>query len=326
MSIEFCRFRKIAPFAIETSLLVPSFSSRGDVDLTYLFELTSPYISKAVLLSAYDIHHSHINERSIYVSDVVFIDSGGYEARNVDDLGVGFSSHYQPKPWSLERYREVLDRIRPLAQVVLVSYDYKTFYPLPDQIHLAGDLFRRHAEFASDFLCKPRSPDDPVIDFGELVANTDAVKQFSVLGLTEKELGNSILGRCRHLLRLRSALSNGGLEIPIHIFGCLEPDLIAAYFLCGADIFDGLSWSRYSFNGGLPIYHRVGALVRDELEERDLEVLFKHWISNLEALDTLNDSMVRYCDTRSFADLAACCSNPDKVLSLIRKAGLEIGG
>src|SRR5438876_3135748 len=231
MSIEFCRFRKIAPFAIETPLLVPSFSSRGDVDLTYLFELTSPYISKAVLLSAYDIHHSHINERSIYVSDVVFIDSGGYEARNVDDLGVGFSSHYQPKPWSLERYREVLDRIRPLAQVVLVSYDYKTFYALPDQIHLAGDLFRRHAEFASDFLCKPRSPDDPVIDFGELVANTDAVKQFSVLGLTEKELGNSILGRCRHLLRLRSALSYGGLEFPIHIFGVLETDFNMSYTL-----------------------------------------------------------------------------------------------
>jgi hypothetical protein len=210
--------------------------------------------------------------------------------------------------------------------LVLVSYDYRIYYPVPDQIRLARELFRRHTQHASDFLCKPPSPDHAVIDIQGLAANADGLNQFSILGLTEKELGNSLRERCSNLLSLRSALSARGIDIPIHVFGCLEPDLVIAYFLCGADIFDGLSWNRYSFKNGLPIYHRVDALLREEWEEGDTVTLFRHWLSNLEAVDTLNDSMAHYCATGSMGDLAGCCGDLNKVISLVRKAGLELGG
>lgn len=111
---EICKSRHIAPFAIRTPLLVPSFSSRSDMDLPYMFGLTNPYILRAVLLSAYDMFHKQVNEREIYISDVVFIDSGGYEARNVDDLGIGFSPNYQPKPWSLEKSPLPMGTVREL--------------------------------------------------------------------------------------------------------------------------------------------------------------------------------------------------------------------
>src|SRR5260221_13350584 len=45
-------------------------------------------------------------------------------------------------------------------------------------------------------------------------------------------------------------------DIPIHIFGCFDPQTIPYLFFSGADIFDGLSWMRYYFRDGHSFYYR----------------------------------------------------------------------
>src|SRR5437762_1985645 len=66
----------------------------------------------------------------------------------------------------------------------------------------------------------------------------------SDLVFVEQELGRSILERARNIARIRRALVEIGNDLPIHIFGCLDPGLVRYYAMAGADIFDGLQWLR----------------------------------------------------------------------------------
>jgi hypothetical protein len=71
-----------------------------------------------------------------------------------------------------------------------------------------------------------------------------------VLGVTEKELGATVFACMKNIAQLRLEMEKKSLEIPIHIFGSLDPITSPLYYLSGADIFDGLSWLRYSFGNG----------------------------------------------------------------------------
>lgn len=224
----------------------------------------------------------------------------------------------------LEDYRAVLDRLSPLSQLVVVSFDHAGSRPLITQIEEARDLFRAYPEYASDFLCKPEEG-YLFMDVDDLANRIDAVAEsFSLLGVTEKELGQSLLERCNSLLRIRAALLAAGSEMPIHVFGCMEPLSIVSYFLCGADVFDGLTWLRLAFSDGLPLYGQVDAILREEWRFRDEDLLVARWIRNLRTLRELNRAMTGYCDTLSVEEFSAWRRQLPKVLGLVRDAGLEI--
>lgn len=94
-----------------------------------------------------------------------------------------------------------------------------------------------------------------------IVQNIHRLEEFDIIGVTEKELGNSILGRMRNIAKIRRALEKAGLDTPIHVFGSLDTITTPMYFLAGADIFDGLTWLRFAFHEGHTIYkHNYGAL------------------------------------------------------------------
>jgi len=67
----------------------------------------------------------------------------------------------------------------------------------------------------------------------------------NVLGVVENELGPGIRSRLRSLGRLCAALDKANIERPIHVFGASDPQALALYSLAGANIFDGVNWSRY---------------------------------------------------------------------------------
>ena len=56
------------------------------------------------------------------------------------------------------------------------------------------------------------------------------------------------------IAHIRIAMKDSGANAPIHIFGSLDPVTTPLYFIAGADIFDGLSWLRYTFSNGDAYY------------------------------------------------------------------------
>ena len=79
------------------------------------------------------------------------------------------------------------------------------------------------------------------------------MQKFDILGLTEKELGNTLLERMKNIAKIRHALDEKALNIPIHIWGGLDPMVSILYFIMGAELFDGISWLKYGFRNGSAI-------------------------------------------------------------------------
>jgi hypothetical protein len=239
-------------------------------------------ITDLCLVSAYDIAKGHAPKEFETLADVVLLDSGLYECRTASS-GV---EAYLPKPcgnsWSRDDYRQLIRAVAPQFQTtnaIVVSYD--TYAPLQDQVELANIDFAGLSTVDTDFLMKPEV-DGQFHRAFEL--SKDAIGQFSIIGVTERELGPSAIARCRAVVQLRKALARVGLNIPVHVFGAITPAAVSAYFFCGADIFDGLNWLRVSLDqpyGGATSEFAV-ALSLGHLDDCDVQLAL--WRGNLRTL------------------------------------------
>lgn len=286
------KVRRIARFAIETPLLVPSFSSRGFPEVGEIIDMLRVDVSGLCLLSAFDLAHGHVPPDFEALADIVIIDSGVYEALPA----AGAIDAYLPPAstcgWTRNDYWAYLTSVGSklgMTNSIVVSYD--TYAPLTEQVENAHVDSRKVPGAAIDFLVKP------VAD-GQLHSQLEfsglGIEDFDIIGFTERELGNSALERCRTLIRLRRALSAAGLDIPIHVFGSITPAAVTAYFLCGADIFDGLNWLRvglYDAWAGAPsefaVAHRLGNL-------DDTNVLLEFWRRNLRTLQRTQSTLASF--------------------------------
>ncbi len=319
---EACQARAIATIEARTPLLVPSFSSRGFENVADIHLLFREYLFEASLVSAYDLHHELLRQEEIYATEVLILDSGGYEARPTVDPAEPYLDERPGANWTLGDYERVLGCLQPLSRLVVVSFDVAA--PLVDQVRLARSLFDQHPLLASDFLCKPTSADAPFVDVDSLIAGVDEVASFDILGIAEKELGESVLDRCQNVLRVREALHRRGHETPIHIFGCLDPLTVLAYFLCGADIFDGLSWLRFTLVEGLPIYHASSIILNRQWVAPDWEVVAAHRVQNLRELRDQTRVMRLFTEKHDLDELPRLPNGAPHLIDLVRAAGLEI--
>jgi len=326
---ETCKCRQISIIEVFTPLIVPSFSSRGFPEVKQIYTSIKDYISDVSLISAYDIYYE-LQEVDIYASDIIFIDSGGYEIQalkltNTSDDVYANRHIASVRPWSRELHQSVLDNLQSLSQLVQISYDdWDKHQSTLSQIEAAKSLFQRYPSFASNFLYKPETPESKIINIDSLLEHSHHLTSFSVLGITEKELGNSIFDRCHNLLKIRSALQTQSIEIPIHILGCLDPVLIISYFLCGADIFDGLAWLRYAFVDGFTLYQSTAAIMQAEWNYSESELNQIYSIKNLQAISHLSHAMNKFCQTKLIQEFSAWEKIMPKVLNLVKKAGLEV--
>lgn len=315
-----CARRIVLPIGLETPLLVPSFSSRGYPEVGAIFACLCEALGRVTLVSAYDLHFGALTPAATLATEVVVIDSGGYEARPAGDLNEPYVDDRQGRAWSRDEYLHVLDELPTAGRFLIVSFDAPG--PIDHQIAAARyDLDGRG--HASNFLCKPRDPNERWLDVDAIVAAAPALAPFSVLGVTEKELGPSPLERCRALVRLRTGLARAGMNLPIHVFGCGTPLSTAAYFLCGADIFDGLAWLRYAF-GELPCYGAEFAIVVEDVATPDDERWLQQCVSNLAAMGRLQHGLRRYAeggDQSALATVPVLAAHLPRVLELVRLAG-----
>ena len=323
LASEICKIRKIHPIEVATPLIVPSFSSRGFPRLGELYRPLRDYVPQVSLISAFDIYYGHFGESDFYASNTMVIDSGGYEARSILDLDNGYLDERQAQKWSRDQYHEVLSRLAPESNLVLISYDADGSMPLAVQAEQAQSTFAAFQSCATDFLCKPHNGGSTV-DIKEIIDNLDHFRSFSIFGVTEKELGRSMLDRCRNVFALRKALGESSLEMPIHIFGCLEPMSILAYFLCGADIFDGLAWLRFAFHNGIAIYRPNASVLQGLWKDDDENNWLQHSLDNLSELKKLGVKLTRFCGTYDMSIFDLPAEHASTIRALVNSAGVEL--
>src|SRR5690606_32377632 len=109
----------------------------------------------------------------------------------------------------------------------------------------------------------PQTSEESTLDdtLKSAIAHVEELGSFDIVGVTEKELGRSMLDRMVNVAKLRLAMDEAELRIPIHVFGALDPLSASLYYISGAEIFDGLTWIRYAYENGRCVYmHNLGAL------------------------------------------------------------------
>ena len=273
---------------LKTPLLIPSFSSKGfDIqrdengdtgysEVSQYLQLFAETLTESFLVSAYDLHHELLERsrslnpqnysRSIWSHPtMLFIDSGLYEFRIGADSEEPVQEMRLPQDWSEEDFAALVARLPRRAPIALVNWD--RYEPYRDQIDAAQTFFERHKEFLSVFLLKPEA-EGKSHDIARLGADARRLSAFQVVGVTEKELGNSVLERMANIARLHDLLAREEVDAPIHIFGALDPLYTPLYYAAGAEVFDGLSWLRYFWRDGVAM-HRASLAVILGMADKD---------------------------------------------------------
>jgi hypothetical protein len=186
----------------------------------------------------------------------------------------------------------------------LISYDHpKERLPLGEQIERAKSLAPGRTGVGREILLKPETESQRFLQVDSLLLpkNIRALGDFDVIGVTEKEVGSSLLGRMHSIARLRRGMDSVGLEqTPIHVFGSLDTISTPLYFLAGADIFDGLTWLRYAFHEGMTLYRHNYAALSLGLDTKAHVVDGRCWFNNYYQMKEMELEMRRFLKTSDF--------------------------
>ena len=310
--------------SVKTPLLIPSFSSRGfaretkdgkprvsrgETDVEKILRTASEFITDVCLVSAYDIRYKHISIDSelLRAPAVVFLDSGGYEIAPTSGYSSVFSDTVPPKPWTQEDLTSVFDEWPDHVPAVFVSFDHPDHRgSFDEQVRNARRLFQPYSKHLTLLLLKPETADQTTLDstLRSARSNAGALERFDIIGVTEKELGGTMLDRMAQIARLRLAMDKEQVKKPIHIFGALDPLTVCLYYISGAEVFDGLSWLRYGYKNGVAMYtHNLG-VIDYGLHERDEMVRARTLAANCYALESLKQRLSEFEATGKFSKLA----------------------
>ena len=280
---------------VRTPLLVPSFSSKAASDIGAVFDFVQDEITDSLLISAYDLSHKHIPHPPDGLAEVLFLDSGGYEAI-IDEsaLEPQYGVHHAAQ-WTLQNFRDTLAKLDLLMPTLVTTFDHPgSTSPFLAQIEAGLALSEEFSGVGWSMLVKPETRDHPFVSIANLVNVLDHLTDFDVIGLTENELGESVIERMKNIAFLRQQMDRNGITKPLHIFGSLDPMRTALYFLSGADIFDGLSWIRFTYHNDLAVYHNNGIMLSFGANV-NLDIgLDASRIANLEYLRNFENRLQRY--------------------------------
>lgn len=290
---------KIGDETIRTPLIVPSYSSRASgQDVSEILKVTKEFVGGPILISAYDVKRHKVKQAQTKFATHIFLDSGGYEAGADADLSeVAFHPNQVPK-WTTKEHQEVVASWDFKQPTALVSYDSPDRREtLSKQIARARKQKEAIPAAAHILLVKPEPPNgSKKINVQNIVNNIQEISEFDVLGFTEKELGDSLFKRLLNVARIRSALTAIKKYNPIHVFGSLDPVACPLFFICGADIFDGLTWIRYAYHDAMAVYRQnvISRLPGLSSDIRDGELSALIHVQNYHTLGRIKDQMVQF--------------------------------
>jgi hypothetical protein len=289
--------------SFETPLLIPSFSSKGfgvsksgESEIRQIFAVASEYLTDTMLVSAYDLSYNYLDPIVSAITELTFIDSGGYEISDYHDLSAVYRYPVAHEDWTQEKLREVLDAWPEHVPAVFVSFDRPDIrQPLPEQIEAGRSLFSHYRNQMNTLLIKPETTDQQYVQVKNVVAYADELGGFDIIGFTEKELGGSILKRMTNIAAIRLAMDDAGLQsVPIHIYGSLDPLTSLLYFLAGSELFDGLTWIRYAYSEGVACYQHNYGVREIGIDRNDDFVKAKTIQDNLSYLLELTRQMRKF--------------------------------
>ena len=300
----------------QTPILVPSVSSRGfrvvggRSEISPLLEVAALVLNDALLVSAYDIHYQHFSEMDKFGDDflssiyshpaALFIDSGGYET--LADAQPDEIDRASPSPtqeWTYDLYLSSISQYSHDLSAYLINYD--RWGPYARQVETAQEFFAQHDHLKSDLLLKPPRQEAQFHNFDDLYPVVEDLRAFDIIGVTEKELGNTYSERLLAIASLRRMLDEKRISSPIHIFGSLDPLFTPMYFLSGAEIFDGLTWLRYAYSGQTSMYRESAAVFDEDFTLRGDQRWAKVVMANLERLRLLRHKMQVFAQEKDLA-------------------------
>ena len=284
---------------MRTPLLVPSFSSKGFPEVAGIIKMAEEFIEGPMLISAYDLHYKHITP-PFAAPALLFLDSGGYEASKDTELSDLAEQEQTPQLWTNEYHQSILESWEPTVPTVVISYDHpKDRVLVADQISRAQELPTKENTLR-EILLKPETVAQPFLNVNHVIPLVHRLAQFDIIGITEKEIGSSILDRMTNIARLRMALDKAGLATPIHVFGSLDTLSTPLYFVVGADIFDGLTWLRFGYREGQTIYRQNFGALTLGVNTKAHMVDGRCWAHNLQYLKDMELEMKRFLKEQSF--------------------------
>jgi len=281
-----------------TPLLLPSFSSRVP-KIDSILRTVRDIIEGPILISAYDIKRGHITTPYDWAS-AIFLDSGGYEISKDTDLSDVDDELTAERSWKAEDHAELISNWSSPTPLVVVNYDHpKERCTFKEQINKALQLKLPHNAIR-EILLKPETVEQHFIKMDSLLKEVRQLVDFDIIGVTEKEIGNSVLERTQNVAQLRLALRNIGVESPIHVFGSLDTTTTLFYFVAGADIFDGLTWLRYAFKDGRTLYKQDFGITDIGVSTKSPAIEAVCWSRNYNYLRRMELEMQTFLNAHDF--------------------------
>lgn len=303
--------------SLQTPLLIPSFSSKGFAtskkdgksEIGTILAAAGEFLTETYLISAYDIYYKHIPGPLDlpFRPEMIFLDSGGYEISTDRDYSSVVDALPAPNPWDLKKWEHIVSSWPDNLPLVAVNYDHhEQRMPFMNQVALARKHFKCCRDHLHSFLIKPETTDQTLLTevLNSAIANASELGSFDLVGVTEKELGRSMLDRMVQITRLRTAMDEVDVKAPIHVFGALDPLSVCLYFVAGAEIFDGLTWIRYAFHDGQCIYTHNQGVLKYGINVTDNQVKSRTLADNCYSLETLQRKLRDFEATKKWDKLS----------------------
>jgi len=228
---------------IKTPFFFPSISSiRTNFKVTDYFDLIKRTGYPGFLISAYDVYQveetdklskeiSNLSETSKFV----LVDSGHYETFWNND-----------KKWSFKKYDSILKNIK-----LDMCFSHDVFWEKDKKLkEHVSETVTNTAMTAGSLI---QGEVIPIIHgtpdtFSSIIKGVIKGIEPQIIGITERELGASLLERASTLKKIRDEVDTIRENIVIHLLGTGNPASILIYTLCGANTFDALEWCKNVVN------------------------------------------------------------------------------
>lgn len=238
---------------LKSPFFYPSISSiQANYEIYNYFKLIQKTSYPAFLISAYDLYNS--KEKANFIKDIsaasqngflVLMDSGHYEAYWHNDGN-----------WTFDKFQGVLKNVE-----IDLCFSFDVFYDEKKKL-------KEHIKETIKYVAMTGGAQKsgitiPIIhstpkDLPEVIKKVVEGINPEMIGITERELGDSLLERAKNLRFIRNELNKTRKDIPIHLLGTGNPTSLLIYFLCGADFFDALEWCKNVANpSNGHLYHFV---------------------------------------------------------------------
>ncbi len=273
------------------------------------------------LVSAWDIAQAQLPSNALLATNVVVLDSGGYEANDQLISDSTSRNDASDQLWSVPRFHQILDQTDEAANLMVVNYDRRTnIRGQLDGALLGQERAQRHA---FDFLVKPEASDE-LVNIPRLANIASDLSEFDAAGVTAREVGTSLIDRCRSIVMLRHILTDAGLSLPIHVFGAISPIEVLTCFFCGADIFDGLDWLRSAYGHEYSTPIDEAAYEEGNWGLHDHELWLNEATNNLSVLYRLQQSMRTYAKGGSLMELCHDFPKARRAARIAEICGAEV--